>query len=99
LALGRTVQELTESMTTEELNQWAEFYSLEPWGDWPRNLRTAHIVSVLANVNRDPKKRDQPYSLEECMLFKPPVVKTEEGGVDVAPETIAFLFAKAGNGN
>ena len=79
-------------------------YEIEPWGDWAENARNAHIVTTLANINRDPKKREKPFGLEEFMLFNGPMKKAEQEykGAVIAPETITWLFAasrknKSGN--
>ena len=82
-----------------------DFYRMEPWGDWAENVRNAHIVSTLVNINRDPKKREKPYSLMELMLWKP-LEREEEAEPEyqettIAPETITWLFAasRKKNGN
>ena len=58
------------------------------------DLRSASICTLLANVNRDPKRRPQPYSLSDFMLFKEAEKKRDEKEL-VAPETVAFLYAVA----
>jgi len=37
------------------------FYRLEPWGSHYDDLRAGVVASMLANVNRDPKKRADPF--------------------------------------
>ncbi|MGO4304190.1 hypothetical protein AB4Z41_10975 [Cupriavidus sp. RAF12] len=37
------------------------FYGLEPWGSHYDDLRAGVVASMLANVNRDPKKRADPF--------------------------------------
>jgi hypothetical protein len=95
--MGRTVEELLSEISYEELMQWAQLYETEPWGQYPENARNAHIISTLANINRDTKKRDKPFELKEFMLFRPPEVKQEstDKGATIAPETAAWFFAMA----
>lgn len=70
LALGRTVDELLDSISYPELVRWGKYYALEPFGEWPANMRAAQIVATLANINRDSKKRSRPYEIQEFELFR-----------------------------
>lgn len=70
LALGRTVDELLDSISYPELVRWGKYYSIEPFGEWPANMRAAQIVATLANINRDSKKRPRPYEITEFELFR-----------------------------
>ena len=47
LALGYTVGELTERLTSSELNDWITYYELEPFGQWRDNYHTAMVCSLL----------------------------------------------------
>lgn len=62
----------TPPISAEELTEWMALYRLEPWGEERGDMRAALIASIIANVNRDPKKRPQPYELKDFMLkFEP----------------------------
>lgn len=37
------------------------YFQLEPWGTETEDLRTGIVASTIANANRDPKHRPQPY--------------------------------------
>lgn len=39
-----------------------EYYKLEPWGADADDIRAGIVASTVANVNRDPKQRRQPYA-------------------------------------
>lgn len=52
-----TVRELLFRIDSKELTEWMAFYSLEPWGTEPEDVRTGIIASTVANANRDPKKK------------------------------------------
>jgi hypothetical protein len=41
------------------------YYSLEPFGEQIEDIRHGIAVSTLANINRDPKLRKQPYEAAE----------------------------------
>lgn len=101
LALGRTVGELFETITLDELEEWAEFYALEPFGEWRADVRSAHIVTTLANINRDPKQREKPYAISDFMLFEhaenAAVQNAKEPAADgavISQTMIAWLFGK-----
>ena len=56
MALGMTVADMSARMTTEEFADWLAFERVEPFGSPAAHWRSALIASILANVNRDPKK-------------------------------------------
>lgn len=41
---------------------WMAYDRIEPFGPGRADLRTGILASVIANVNRDPKQRRQPYT-------------------------------------
>lgn len=48
--------ELRITIGARELDRWLLYYEEEPWGATRDNLHAAIVASVIANVNRDPKK-------------------------------------------
>lgn len=102
-------------MSYPELMEWAEFVQIDPEPEWRADARAAQICSILANVNRDSKKRPEPYEVKEFMMFdrlldmqKTPSDERQEAvvtvsagqdqGAKIAPETVAWLFAKSRKG-
>jgi hypothetical protein len=59
--LGRTVEELLETLSARELGDWAAFYALEPWGSEAAFLRTGIVTALIANTNRDSKRKPEPF--------------------------------------
>lgn len=54
---------------------------MEPFGDRRMDLLIGLLCSVLANINRDPKTKPQPYKAEDFMFSwdpKPEVRQTEK---------------------
>lgn len=51
----------------EELTEWEAFWQLEPFGSWFNEYRSALVASVIAEVNRNKKKRGKPFSPSEFM--------------------------------
>lgn len=104
--LARSVGELLDTVSYPELLEWADFYGLEPWGEWRADVRTAQVVQTLANINRDSKQHPEPYALSDFMLFEKReqerqrfATETDEGedeGAHIGAETIQWLFAMSG---
>jgi len=59
---------MLHEMSFREFLDWQTYAELEPFGEHRQDIRTAHIVSTLANIWRDPKKQRQPYTIEQFML-------------------------------
>lgn len=51
----------------EEMTEWIAFWQLEPFGSSFEEYRAALVASVLAEVNRNHKKRGRPFSPSEFM--------------------------------
>lgn len=48
--------ELQSAMSSQEFGEWMAFFQLQPYGEWRQDFRTANLMALIANVNRDPKK-------------------------------------------
>jgi hypothetical protein len=59
---------MLRSITYAQFQRWQFFYDLEPFDERRMDYRFGSIVQALANINRDSKKRHQPFELEECTL-------------------------------
>lgn len=68
--LGRTVGELLDTISYPELLQWRDFLQIEPEPEWRADARAANICSTIANVNRDPKKKSEPFQPKDFMMFE-----------------------------
>jgi hypothetical protein len=65
-------------------------------------VRSAQLASLIANVNRDQKKRAKPFTITEFLLFDreedtpQQTIESHPGdGAHIAPETMAWLFHMA----
>lgn len=65
--MGRTVQELKETMSGAELTEWVAFDSLEPIGEPRADIRSAIVATTIANCHRDHRK--PPFVLSDFMPF------------------------------
>lgn len=66
LALGRTVQELDNTLSSTELSYWIAYYSLHPFGSDRDNIHSAIISATIANVNRG--KNQPAFNAEDFMI-------------------------------
>lgn len=78
LALGMTVKELEQRMSSRELSEWMAFFSLEPWGCEVEDWRFGMLASVIANVNRDKKKQRKPFEPQDFMPQRNTKVETQK---------------------
>jgi hypothetical protein len=58
---------LLEEMSAETWVLWQLYYDLDPWGEERADLRSGMIAAVIAETNRDKKKRRKPYTPQEFM--------------------------------
>ena len=70
-----------------ELGLWAAQWSIDPWGEERADLRSAITSYVLAEVNRNPKKKSSPFKPKDFM----PYARREE--LDMAKDLSARLKA------
>lgn len=64
------VEGMLSAMTWRQFVGWMRYYSVEPFGEERADLRSAIVASVIANTHRDPKKRPEPFSPRDFMLFQ-----------------------------
>jgi len=54
-------------MSSRLLSEWMAYSAVEPWGEERADLRMGILASVIANTQRDPKKRREPWRPEDFM--------------------------------
>ena len=96
LALGMTVAELGQRMSSTELSEWALYFELEPFGcddEW----RAGMLASTIANVNRDPAKRKKAFEPNDFMrpVFIPEDLREEDSSLSLA-EKVHFAMRALG---
>jgi hypothetical protein len=62
------VNAMLRSISAEQFAEWAAYDTLEPFGEWRDDWRSAEIVTMIANVNRDTKKRKEPYKTTDFLV-------------------------------
>lgn len=59
---------MLRSLTARQFQQWLLYLDIEPIESLRADYRAAQIVSMLANINRDTKKRANPFTPEDFLL-------------------------------
>lgn len=114
LELGRTVEQLGDELTYTELLDWLDYYCVEPFGERRADLRNAVLCCLIANANRDPKKKDKPFEVKDFLLTREDLdtvvekdevpiaaaeVKAEVKGTKISSEVITGLFVLSAMGD
>jgi hypothetical protein len=78
---------LLREISSRELTEWMAYDRFDPIGHFRSDIQAALLASVIANVNRDPRKRRRPYEIKDFLLrFEPePVMELS------IEETVAFV--------
>ena len=86
-------------ITAQQLIEWMQYDIIEPFGEWRADWRSAEIVTMLANVNRDSKKKKEPYKTTDFLTkFGEPVEEERKPKQTVKQQVaIAKLIAAAFN--
>lgn len=54
-------------ISSKELSEWALYSELEPFGEKREDLRFAMLMMLIAEINRNPKKRKKPYKISDFL--------------------------------
>ena len=57
-----------QEIDSEEFSWWLAYAQVEPFPSEKAELGSAMISSVVANVNRDSKRKPEPFTLKDFML-------------------------------
>lgn len=94
-----TVGEMLERMSARELDEWAKYAAIEPFGEDRADLRMGILASVIANASRDPDKRPKPFEPKDFMPdfepAPPPVDPEKEAAMIAAFEENARKLREA----
>jgi len=70
--LSRTVSELRRTLTHREYVDWIALSGIHPFGESAADLRAGMQMSLLANINRNRKKKAQPFSWLDFIYWRKP---------------------------
>lgn len=89
-----TRAELLWRMSGAEIREWELYEQVEPFGERRADVRAALVASVIANANRDAKKKPSPFTIDDFMPFKEADDGDEElNNEEVAAKALLFFGA------
>ena len=94
LALSRPIKQLMREIDSEEFSWWLAYYKVDPFGPERDDLRSAIQSQLLANINRDTKKKPTPFTIKDFMPdFNPkePSRPTEEHRKAIKKKFMKFI--------
>jgi len=59
-------------VSSREFTEWLAYARLEPFGPEADDQRMAQLMALIANVNRDPKRRKVPFTPDDFMPQRGP---------------------------
>jgi len=93
LRLGRTLEELGDTMSAYEFSLWLEFYTEYPWdGEW---LRTGLVCSTIANYAGKERVESAPAAMP--FDYMPPWERdgAEQSTPEAEPDPLLFFQRQA----
>ena len=84
---------MLDGISSHELTEWQAYAQLEPFGEERADIRMATNTMVLANANRDPKKKRTPYTIEDFMLFRDEPDKPQPSREETAEKVARMMGA------
>lgn len=84
-------------MRPSTLGLWAAMNSIDPFDGNRGDARAAMVVSAIANSNRDPKTRPQPFGLTEFLLYGKAQKSDDDRRRELARKARAAVMAASGH--
>lgn len=63
------MRQLLAEIDSAELTEWFAYYTLEPFGELIADQRHGIATSVLANINRDPRRKKDAYKPSDFIYW------------------------------
>lgn len=60
-----SVKRAQREIDSREFAEWMAYSKIEPFGPEREDQRAGMVAALIANVNRDPAKRAEPYDVED----------------------------------
>lgn len=54
-------------LTSSQLSEWEAYDRIDPIGKWREDFNVANLMALIANVNRNPKKKSNPFTISDFM--------------------------------
>ena len=81
--MGRSVAETQAAVDSREFSGWLAYQAIVgPLGPEREDRRAALIAMMIANGNRDSKKRRKPYEIDDFMLYRAAPEEPDEDALE-----------------
>ena len=92
LALGYPHPDhLLAQLTSSQLAGWMAYAAIEPFGEYRHELRHGQQMALQANINRDSKRKHEPYCAADFMNF---LAEDKPAEVEPTPEELEEKLAR-----
>lgn len=93
MALGhRSVAEAQRHISSGEFTEWMAFHALEPFGPDAESWRAGMIAATMANLQRDTKKRPQPFEPDDFMPAAPTTPEERQADLRARIDAAMAMF-------
>jgi hypothetical protein len=59
---------MLRSISSRQFLDWMYYDEIDPFGSWREDYRQAEVVTAIYNVNRNPKKRSEPFKTTDFLV-------------------------------
>lgn len=88
---------LQRRMSSAEFSEWMAYAQIEPFGEERADLRMAILATIIANANRDPKLRPEPFEVSDFMPnFEKPEMMSKEDALMAIDAAMTLLVQTTG---
>jgi Protein of unknown function (DUF4035) len=60
---------MLRQISWKQLHEWIAYAELEPFDETRADYRAASICTLLANINRNPKKQPRAFEIQDFLLL------------------------------
>lgn len=88
-----SVKRCMREIDSQEFAEWMAYSLYEPFGPEREDQRAGMVAALIANVNRDEKKRSEPYDVEDFFPRYETLMETVEAAqepVDLEAKIMAW---------
>jgi hypothetical protein len=76
-------------ISSAEFTEWRAFYRLEPFGDLVADQRHGVASALLANINRHPDSRPEPYQAQDFIHWGEETEQVEDAEPTLLDDPVA----------
>lgn len=86
-----SVKRAQREIDSAEFSEWMAYSVWEPFGPEREDQRAGMVAALIANVNRDPKHRPQPYDVEDFFPRYEQEAEEQEQEADLESKLMSWV--------